>query len=705
MIRKLSLVVLMLAILSQGLMAAFVGKNEATAAAKNFYYEYANQLKKVSYGDIQVSSYQTWQADGKVVFHIFNMKPEGFVIVAAEDNVTPVLGYSFEGVFTGSNMPPQMTAWFDGYAQQVVYHRVHHTNPDSKISADWKHLTAAQEQELQSPKSKFIQPLLITTWDQGSFYNELCPQAAGGPGGRVWAGCVATAMAQVMYYYRYPSRGNGSHGYNSSYGYLSANYGNTTYEWDKMLNALGASNISVATLLYHCGVAVDMMYSPTGSGAYSWDAAEALKNYFGYSSNTRLEDKDNYTDPQWSALLRQNLDNKKPMYYHGYGSGGHAFNVDGYQTDDYFHFNWGWSGSYNGYFYLNNLNPGGNTFTNGQGAIVDIYPAGNYPDYCAGMKQLTALNGTFEDGSGPNNYQANADCKFYIDPQSTTGDSVEKIQIIFNRFTTESGNDVVSLYAGNSTSAPLIGTYSGDALPQTMTVNSNKVLVHFTSNSLVSNEGFFITYKSKVPEYCQGVDEHTALSGTIEDGSGSKNYTNSTVCQWFIHPANCNNVSLNFNSIDILAGDFIEVYAYDTISGNGNLLGRFDGNTIPPQQVSQTGAMYLIFYSNTAGTAQGFSATYFGQQVGIGEENNISGFSILPNPTTDYLLLTISAKEHGNAEVQLLDITGKSVLSKQLELGAGQNSARIDLSTIEKGVYFLRISNEEGSTTRKVIKQ
>ena len=138
------------------------------------------------------------------------------------------------------------------------------------------------------------------------------------------------------------------------------------------------ANIPVATLLYHLGVSVDMQYSPSGSGAYSSDARDALVDYFGYSPNAQLLPKNSFPIETFIYKLKNELNLNRPVYYSGSGSGGgHAFVCDGYQGDDFFHFNWGWSGYANGYFYLNNLNPGGTQFNQGQAAMFYVYPEGS----------------------------------------------------------------------------------------------------------------------------------------------------------------------------------------------------------------------------------------------------------------------------------------------------------------------------------------
>jgi hypothetical protein len=209
---------------------------------------------------------------------------------------------------------------------------------------------------------------------------------------------VATAMAQVMKFWNYPTTGTGFHSYNhSKYGTLNANFGSTTYNWANMPNQLTSSSSSeqktaVATLMYHCGVSVDMDYDVSangGSGAYvisstppkTHCAEYALKTYFGYKSTLQGIQKNDYTQTQWINLLKTELDASRPVLYAGFGDGGHCFIADGYNNNNYFHFNWGWSGSCDGYFALNALNPesggigsGAGTYNNGQQAVIGIEP-------------------------------------------------------------------------------------------------------------------------------------------------------------------------------------------------------------------------------------------------------------------------------------------------------------------------------------------
>jgi len=178
-----------------------------------------------------------------------------------------------------------------------------------------------------------------------------------------------------MKYWNWPVTGVGSHTYHpQGYSTQSANFGNTTYHWSDMPNSVGYPNEAVGTLQWHAGIAVNMGYSPSGSGAQSSAAANALRQYFRYNTALTLYSKEDYSDSQWEDLLRTELDNVHPLYYDGYGSaGGHAFVCDGYQGTNYFHFNWGWSGAYDGYYYTSNLNPG-TAFNWGQNAMFNVQP-------------------------------------------------------------------------------------------------------------------------------------------------------------------------------------------------------------------------------------------------------------------------------------------------------------------------------------------
>ncbi len=295
-----------------------------------------------------------------------------FVVLAADDRVHPVAGYSLSDGLRVDDLPENLRAWlggYDGQVQQVVDCAL---PPDREIAGEWAALKAGIP--MRGSNEVVVDPLLTTEWDQDYPYNYFCPSDYNGPGGRVYAGCVATAMAQVMKYWNYPAQGSGSHSYTpDGYATQTVNFGTTTYEWDNMPNSISSYSQqtyidAVATLLYHCGVAVDMAYGYDGSGAYSTDVPNALINYFNYSSSSTYKPRSLYTDEHWIALLKSELDEGRPLYYSGSNqNSGHAFVCDGYRSDDYFHFNWGWSGSHNDYWAIGALNPGSGGSGSGSG--------------------------------------------------------------------------------------------------------------------------------------------------------------------------------------------------------------------------------------------------------------------------------------------------------------------------------------------------
>ncbi len=330
--------------------------------------------------------------NGKTLWYFISLKPQGFILISADDAAYPILGYSYEHNFDYPIQSPEVKFWIEHYEKQlydIIQNRLDNT-PTIKF---WQSL---ENGDLSFTKTeRDVAPLLQTLWNQGQYYNEQCPYDENSTAGNnhVWAGCVATATAQVMKFWNYPPNGTGSHSYTENdYGTLSANFGATTYNWDNMPNSPSSVINDVTTLLYHIGVAVEMDYGPEGSGAWLSDAVSALETYFAYNTDAQMVWKSDYSTTDWENLLKGDLDNGRPILYRGQGSGGHAFVCDGYEGTNHFHFNWGWSGSANGYYYLNNLNPNGYDFNDYQGAGIHIYP--NTDDFPPPTNLTASVSGT-----------------------------------------------------------------------------------------------------------------------------------------------------------------------------------------------------------------------------------------------------------------------------------------------------------------------
>lgn len=689
-------------------LAENVTHDRAMTVGKNFYYEQINRSARVPFDAIQVRGTYTEFLEGDPVYYALNFSDGGWILVAADDAVTPVLAYSFEGRYQRGDHPPQFDSWIIGYARQIAYSRSNDLPAPQDVGTEWERLSSETPDGHQIyPDTRDIAPMLTSTWNQGSPYNFLCPADPAGPGGHVYSGCVATAMAQVMYYYRWPVTGNGQHCYNpSGYPQQCADFGSTVYLWNEMVNGTSSKDTAMGLIQWHCGIAVNMMYGPGGSGAYSEDAAAALKNYFRYGPETGLLYKDNYSEEQWVNILKSNLDAGRPMYYHRFGSGGHAFNVDGYQGTNYFHFNWGWGGSYNGYYYLNNLNPGGNNFTEGQGAIVNIYPDtlnNTYPSYCSGQSALTAMKGTFEDGSCPRNYQDNAGCSWLIQPQSIS-DSVISINVSFQRFNTEPAADLVTIYQGSTPSAPMVAQYSGSDMPPSVTVEGEVALVTFTSNGSTNRPGWFASYQSESMDWCSGITTLVDPEGTVSDGSFSFNYKNNTLCRWKIIPEWTGPLELNFITFQTESdNDVLRIYDLGTETLLATYSGDYGCCEVPPPVLAPSGHMYLIFSTNSSVTHAGWEAFYLTYAVGGEDTLSSKEIIIYPNPVGDDLFFRFPGTGDQTHRIDICTPQGRNVISHNFPAGTGQSVHHLYTGLLSAGIYLVRITGKDGTFIRKIV--
>ena len=321
-------------------------------------------------------------------FYVFNIiSSKGFVIVSADDNVQPILGYSHESSFDSTNIPIQLIDRLKVYSKDIAYVVQHKINPTNAIKNKWQELLNPSKRNnfelFGSPSS--VAPLLQTNWNQSPYYNQLCPSGT-------LTGCVATAMAQVMKYWNYPSVGTGYNSYtppNSSLGVQSANFGSTTYQWASMPSSLSSNSTSaqikaVATLMYHCGVSVNMQYGTGESDAYMvgdgwYNSLYALPSYFGYDDSIQSLSKENYASTAWLNIIKSELNAGRPILWDGHdpAGAGHCFVADGYDVNNLIHFNWGWGGQCNGYYSIDTLNPSPypSGFNNYEHIIIGIKPS------------------------------------------------------------------------------------------------------------------------------------------------------------------------------------------------------------------------------------------------------------------------------------------------------------------------------------------
>ena len=309
-------------------------------------------------------------------FYIYNNAHSAYVIVSGDDRMKPVLGYSDNGSFITENLPVNILSWLEYY--NAAYENIKN---GKKVFAEPKLL-------IRKSFPASISPLLgEINWNQDAPYNNACPMIQGQ---RSVTGCVATAMAMILKYYEYPAKGTGHYSYTSNGVQYSFDYGNTTFDWNNMLPQYSGTYTTeqadaVAQLMYACGVSVEMEYSPSSSGAYSFKVGQALIDYFGYDENLGYIYREYFTSEEWMNLIKKEISEGRPVLYNGASKDvGHEFVFDGYDTQDMVHVNWGWGGANNGYFEVASLDPsspgiGGGTNIGGgfiyqQGMITGFQP-------------------------------------------------------------------------------------------------------------------------------------------------------------------------------------------------------------------------------------------------------------------------------------------------------------------------------------------
>ena len=430
--RKIVVSIFALLVSSMTLMAERVSREDASLVANHFMNvaapSSADGVKRIAPAKRMVLKQTSAQTENQ--YYVYeNENGEGWVIISANDAVRPILAYSETGHFPIENMPSNLRKWMGKYDSFISRIETDNVEASEETQALWDEL---RQDIRRAQAAVVVGPLIQTQWDQDAPFNNFCP---GWGTNKAYTGCVATAMAQVMKYWEWPINGTGSHSYkpldvnepydewtgepNYSQRYtstLSANFETTTYDWENMLDiytnsATAAQKTAVATLMYHCGVATEMMYGNDedgGSGTMThnygdWDwgitttdeggvAQNAFYAFFKYKKpigyvrdgirDGRYTYYKEWTDADWTAMIKKELDQQRPLMYGGASDeGGHSFICDGYNSMNYFHFNWGWSGEGDGYFTLSNLTPGsggaggGNySFSEDQDVLIGIEP-------------------------------------------------------------------------------------------------------------------------------------------------------------------------------------------------------------------------------------------------------------------------------------------------------------------------------------------
>ena len=315
------------------------------------------------------------------IIYVYNIIPTGFILIAANNSTKPILSYSLKNNFKYDFEDTNISYIINLYKNEISYNSQPHHNAHNQ----WAIYLTNNSKYLNFKSNRAIDPLISAEFNQGCDWNEACPYDSNGPCGNVLVGCGAVAISQILHYWKYPINGVGSNSYDySTYGILSANFENTTYDYNNMANTVWSEASQL--LLFHTGVAIEMEYGPYVSWSYMWGGHPsiqyAIPNFFNFSTDITLIHDYQYSNNDFMGLLKNELDNGRPMIYRGVDSnaGGHFWNIDGYDNNDLFHCNWGWGGNANGFWSLTSLEPGSSDYTNQQSALINIIPFHEYGD-------------------------------------------------------------------------------------------------------------------------------------------------------------------------------------------------------------------------------------------------------------------------------------------------------------------------------------
>ncbi len=581
-----------------------------------------------------------------------------------------------------------------------------------KVANEWDELISYYPGKSFGQKTTSPNLLKNINWDQGWPYNAQCPADADATytNGHVPVGCVATAMLQVMKYYNWPPSGEGSKYHsnwaNGGYGNITINFANQTYDWYSMPNAASSQvNTELGKINYHASVGVSMYWGPDGSGSQTDKIVYALENYFRYSTSCQYVTKSSYSETDWKNLIKAQIDAEKPVVYSGNSTTtGHAWNCDGYQ-DDSFHMNWGWSGAGNGYYTLDNLtstaNPGGPeaNFNLNQDMVINIFPETGYPSYCTGLKTITGTEGSFDDGSSIYDYEANSSCAYVIKP--TCG---AVVSVSFNDFVLGDGDEVL-LYDGDETSDVLLASYDAANTPGSDIISGTKgaITVRFNTDAASQAEGWSLSYTVK---NCKTNISYTEPTGSIEDGSGPCNYSNSTVCSWIIQPEGANYITIDFDNYDVAGNaEFVKIYK-DALS-SANLISTYTSTAIPSGPINVPSGIAIVqFFADANNNAQGWSLNYTSSTSDIKENKVMSNMSVMPNPGNSTSQLVFTLTGYADTKIYVTNMLGEIVAVHKYNLTEGVHEFSVgDIfnGEPESGVYFINVDSGNEIKTQKFV--
>lgn len=701
--RKLSLFSILLILVAQ-LSAQRVSESQATLVCQRFLMD---KNRSDVAANIRLAEIYT-QEDGEAALYRFQLPEVGFVVVSASLTTPPILAYGFDQNF---ELIPPVRDLFHLYKGEIAEAEKQQWQAKPKAAAAWNRFLAEEFTPKTTRGGAEVGPLLTTEWNQNKYYNTYCPWDVNSGAYydyRVPNGCVALACAQIMNYHRYPLQGSGVTTYiPQGYPRQTVYFSQHKYHYDAMCNVPEFYANEIAKLAYHFGVAIQMNYTPDGSGANTTRAKEKLASVFHYDQSITSYYRGNYLDTlvsQYIALLKNEIDNRRVVYNSGctetYQSC-HAYVLDGYDEDDLIHINYGWGGSSNAFYAVDNFVAGPMHFDYGSETVVNIFPSGAVePTYCQGHQRNTASFGYVADGSPTAKpYQSNPDCSWMV---AVPGARMYNFH--FDRLDLNEG-DYVTIYNGPTEASGVLAHITGSDVPtQTFEVEADSVLITFVGNTNNTDHyGFLISYSTVLrSRTCSGITNlNHVWNAVISDGSeDGENYMPETSCTWDVRHNFISGYAFGFTKFNLGYGDFVDVY--DNTGNTPMLHQRFDIYNPPVGTYTVNfKRMRVHFVSDNWDQDEGFKMEYYAL-AGVEDFNGLEDLSVYPNPATDYLNIDFSLTDADNIQIRMMDLAGKVLKQSEMEGVVGTNHLRFDVNGVARGLYLMEISTPAGKSVRKV---
>jgi len=694
--------------------ATVVSPQTASTIAVNFF-----KVNAPAYGGTTLTAtlvYTQTETDNTADYYVFDINPgHGFVIVSADDNLTPVIGYSTETNFNLNFSKYPISSWMQSAAKKIHYSLQQHVPANARITNLWNAYTQGINPVVG--RSGSVGPLLQTTWDQEPNYNQLCPYNSTDQQ-RAVTGCVATAMAQVMRYWSYPPAGRGSFSYDdappaysNNYGVQSANF-TTPLNWTNMPPSITNTSNSVDTLMYECGVSVAMDYGDDnegGSGAWVLQseagagqpcAQYSYVQYFLYDSNTiQGVTMANFSASAWMTLMLNELNANRVIQYAGddvNGAGGHTWVCDGYDANNMLHMNWGWSGQSDGYFAVTNLDAGSYNFDDGEEALIGIQPPPPFSIRAiAASSALCPGNSTTLTAQGP------AGATYSWTP--TTGLSCPTCAV-----TTVNPDSANMIYTVTADSAGVTGAatvavnitpkvLAGFSVQQTPTCSVPAAITFANASANATNylwsfgDGTTDTAVNPVHTYNAYGSFNVQLIAANACGIDSV-LQNQVVTVHDFTPAVTGQSVCSGESATLSATGTGQISWYNAEAG-GTLVDT--GTTFTTPALSTSTTYYVSSTLQPAVNSVGPADNTFGSGSYFAGANK---HSVIFNCTTPQTLLTVDVytQTAGYRMVQLQDSNGNVLQSDSINMAAGQSTITLNFPIPAANELYLAIVGTDG---------